>query len=183
MISARHMVQETEHMNLAEAEAAADFFSRLPFKTHFHVVEADRVPKTSVQGVSVYAKMPGAGDEPIGERIVEIPDDIAQWELGNPHTEFTAYVPNGSVKRGEALVASGNGAAPCRSCHGADLKGHGTAPPLAGRSASYLARQLYDIQHGTRFGPFVAPMLPEVAHMNDAERIAIVAYLTSLGSQ
>ena len=58
----------------------------------------------------------------------------------------------------------------------------GNVPPLAGRSPSYLARQLYDIQHGTRQGPVVVPMLPEVVHMTPGDRIAIVAYLASLGS-
>jgi cytochrome c553 len=49
------------------------------------------------------------------------------------------------------------------------------------RSPSYLARQLYDIQYGARKGPAVALMVPEVAHMTPADRIAIVAYLASLG--
>lgn len=100
--------------------------------------------------------------------------------LGNAHTDFTAYVPKGSIERGEKLVASGDGAAPCRTCHGQDLRGVGDVPPLAGRSPSYLARQLYDIRHGTRHGPVVAPMLPEVAHITPRDRIAIVAYLASL---
>jgi len=180
MISANDMVKEVQHLSPADIRAAADFFSQLPFKSHFHVVETDIVPRTSVLGVSVYGKIAGGGTEPIGARIVEIPNDMRQWELGDPHTEFTAYVPKGSIRRGQALVASGDGAAPCRNCHGADLRGAGPAPPIAGRSASYLARQLYDIQYGTRSGPVVAPMLSEVAHMSDADRIAIAAYLTSL---
>jgi cytochrome c553 len=56
----------------------------------------------------------------------------------------------------------------------------GDVPPLAGRSPSYLTRQLYDIQHGTRRGLAVARMLPEVVHITPADRIAIVAYLASL---
>jgi cytochrome c553 len=125
-------------------------------------------------------KIPGS--EPLGQRIIEVPDDAKQWEIGSAHTEFTAYVPKGSIARGAALVASGEGAAPCRSCHGSDLQGAGNIPPLAGRSPSYLARQLYDIQHGVRNGAAVAPMLPETAHMTAADRIAIVAYLASLKS-
>jgi len=182
MISANDMVKEAQHLSPAEIQAVAAFFSQLPFKSHFHVVETDTVPRTSVQGVSVYGKIAGGGTEPIGGRIVEVPNDMKQWELGDPHSEFTTYVPKGSIRRGEALVASGDGGAPCRSCHGADLRGMGAIPPLAGRSASYLARQLYDIQYGARTGPAVAPMLSEVAHMSAADRIAIVAYLTSLPS-
>ena len=180
MLSPNDMVDEARHANAQDVQAAAAYFSRQRFASHFHVVETDTVPKTSVQGVSLYAKVPGAGREPIGQRIVEIPDDFKQLELGDPHSEFTTYAPRGSIARGKALVASGAGAAPCRSCHGPDLRGAGSNPPLAGRSASYLARQLYDIQYGFRSGPAVAPMLPEVAHMTAADRIAIVAYLTSL---
>jgi cytochrome c553 len=86
----------------------------------------------------------------------------------------------GPIARGQRLVALGDGAEPCRSCHGPELRGVGNVPPLAGRSPSYLARQLYDFKHGTRRGPAVAPMLPEVATMTPSDRIAIVAYLASL---
>jgi cytochrome c553 len=180
MLSAQDMIVEAKAVSDADLAAAARYFSQLSFKSHFHVVETDTAPKTHVGSVSLYTKIPGAGSEPLGARIVEVPDDARQWELGNPHTEFTAYVPKGSIARGEKLVASGDGAAPCRSCHGSDLRGVGNVPPLAGRSPSYLARQLYDIKHGTRRGPVVAPMLPEVAHMTPADSIAIVAYLASL---
>jgi cytochrome c553 len=180
MVSASDMVLEARAVSDADLAAAARYFSRLKFSSHFHVVETDTVPRTRVGLVSLYVKIPGAGTEPLGSRIVEVPDDARQWELGNAHTDFTAYVPKGSIARGEKLVASGDGAAPCRACHGEDLRGIGDVPPLAGRSPSYLTRQLYDIRHGTRHGPVVAPMLPEVAHMTPRDRIAIVAYLASL---
>lgn len=180
MESARDMIVEAKAVSPADVAAAAQYFSHLKFISHFHVVETDTVPKTRVGDVSLYVKIAGAGSEPLGDRIVEVPDDARQWELGNPHTQFTIYVPKGSIARGAKLVASGDGAAPCGTCHGSDMRGRGEVPPLAGRSSSYLARQLYDIQYGTRRGPAVAPMLPEVAHMKAADRIAIVAYLTSL---
>ena len=180
MVSARDMEDEAKAITDAEVAAAAHYFSQLKFTSHFHVVETNTAPKTRVGLVSLNVKIPGS--EPLGQRIVEVPDDAKQWELGNAHTEFTAYVPKGSIARGAALVSSGDGAAPCRTCHGPDLKGVGNVPPLAGRSPSYLARQLYDIQYGFRRGPAVALMMPEVAHMTPADRIAIVAYLASLGS-
>jgi len=179
MESPQGMVREARLLSDAEIDAAAKYFSQLTFKSHFHVVETDTVPKTAIRGVSLYAKIPG-GNEPLGRRIVEVPDDFEQWDLANPHTEFTAYVPKGSIRRGEALVASGAGAAPCASCHGPGLKGTAIAPPLAGRSPSYIVRQLYDIQYGARSGPTVALMAPEVAHMLPDERIAIAAYIGSL---
>ena len=180
MESPQGMEREARALSDAEIDAAAKYFSQLPFKSRFHVIETDTVPKTAVRGVSLYAKIPGGGSEALGKRIVEVPDDFDDLELGDPHADITAYVPKGSIRRGAALVASGDGAAPCSACHGVDFKGIGNVPPLAGRSASYIVRQLYDIQHGTRHGPAVAPMQPEVAHMTADDRIAIAAYLTSL---
>jgi mono/diheme cytochrome c family protein len=51
----------------------------------------------------------------------------------------------------------------CAGCHGPDLKGKDDVPPLAGRSPSYLARQLYDFQQGTRNGAAAPLMRPVVA--------------------
>jgi cytochrome c553 len=178
MESPHDMEKEAQRVSAADLQAAADYFSHLVFHARMHVVESDTAPKAVVHDGLLYAAAPGA--QPLGQRIVELPDDIHQWDLGNPNMTFTAYVPRGSIRRGESLVASGNGAAPCRSCHGLDLKGMGLVPPLAGRSPSYLVRQLYDIQYGTRSGPAVALMQPEVANMASADRIAIAAYLGSL---
>jgi cytochrome c553 len=180
MQSAREMEKVAKGVTDADRLAAARYFSQLRFTSHFHVVETDTVPKTRIGLVCLHVKVPGT--EPLGQRIVEVPDDAKQWEIGNPHTEFTAYVPKGSIARGAALVSSGDGALPCRSCHGPDLKGAGMVPGIAGRSPSYLARQLYDIKAGTRRGAAVALMVPEVAHMTPSDRIAIVSYLASLGS-
>jgi cytochrome c553 len=151
MQSAREMEKVAKAATDADLLAAARYFSRLKFTSHFHVMETDTAPRTRIGLVCLHVKIPG--NEPLGRRIVEVPDDAKQWELGNPHTEFTAYVPKGSIARGATLVSSGDGARRCRNCHGPDLKGLGNVPPLAGRSPSYLARQLYDIQHGTRKAP------------------------------
>ena len=61
-------------------------------------------------------------------------------------------------KAGEALATTGGGGKTlqCSICHGADYKGIGNVPGLAGRSAVYIVRQLYDIQHGARKGVSVA---------------------------
>lgn len=68
----------------------------------------------------------------------------------------------------------------CVTCHGRDLKGLSEAPPLAGRSPSYIVRQLYDIQHGARTGAAVQKMKPAIAKLTLADMAAIAAYLASL---
>jgi cytochrome c553 len=124
--------------------------------------------------------MAGAGREPIGMRIIEMPENLDRIELRDPRTGFVAYVPKGAIARGKRLVESGAGAFPCAACHGPTYKGNGSVPALAGRSPSELVRQLYDFKSGTRNGEGAAMMKPEVANMNDQMRLDIAAYLSSL---
>jgi cytochrome c553 len=101
--------------------------------------------------------------------------------LMDPHVGLVDYVPVGSLRRGAALVGSGGrSGAPCTSCHGPDLKGAGDAPRLAGRSAPYLARMLWDIKTGARGGPAVAPRRAPTAGLSEADITDVVAYLASL---
>ena len=70
-------------------------------------------------------------------------------------------------------------APPCAACHGADLRG-GEGPPLAGRSPSYLFRQLFDVASGARSGPADEKMKIEVANLDQARMRDLVAYIASL---
>jgi cytochrome c553 len=67
----------------------------------------------------------------------------------------------------------------CAVCHGPDLAGMGPVPGLAGRSPSYMVRQLYDMQEGTRKGLWTSLMKPVVAKLDNDDMIAIAAYLAS----
>ena len=163
-----------------EVKIAAGYFSKLKYKKWIRVVEADQVPKFEISSHNMLVKAKGGGIEPLGQRIAEMPENLDSVELRDPSLGFVAYVPKGSIAKGKKLVDSGNGAFPCASCHGADLKGTGAVPGLAGRSPSGIVRQLYDIQHGTRSGPAVDPMKPEVARLTDENRVNIAAYLASL---
>jgi cytochrome c553 len=133
-----------------------------------------------LQGNIFYSLEDGT-TEPLGDRIVETPEDNAQARLRNPRVGFIAYVPKGAVKRGEAMVTTGgNGKTiACTTCHGPDLLGVGSVPGIAGRSPSYLVRQLYDFQQGTRHGQLSSLMKPVVAHLTEDDMVNIVAYVSS----
>ena len=157
---------------------AADYFSRLSFATHVRVVESDTVP---AHAAAAYAYAPVAGSPvALGARIIEMPVDLERFELRDPHSRFVAYVPRGSVARGRKLAQ--DGAAPCASCHGAGLRGGegSVAPPLAGRSPTYLFRQLFGFGAGTRTSAAAQPMRALVANFSEADRIALAAYAASL---
>jgi cytochrome c553 len=164
-----------------EIQAAAKYFSGLRCRPWIRVLETDTVPRTRVAGWMLVADDAG-GTEPIGNRIVETPEDLERTELRDDQSPFIAYVPPGSLKRGETLVTSGGKGrtVACSTCHGPQLKGLSTAPPLAGRSPSYLVRQLYDIQSGARAGVNTHLMKPTVAKLTLDDMIALAAYVASL---
>jgi cytochrome c553 len=165
----------------AEIAAAADYYARLPYRPWIRVVEAAKVPATAPSYWGWTEALPGPRRDPIGVRIVEVAEDRQRAGMSDPHSGFIAYVPPGSVARGRALAERGvGGQPPCAACHGPHLTGSSIAPPLAGRSPTYLARQLWDIRTGARRGAGAAPMRP-VARVLDAEGIVdITAYLASL---
>lgn len=172
------MMSIAAHVTDAEVEQAAAYFSSIKLVSYVKVVEASSVPKTTVVG-GMMAKHPEGGTEAIGSRVIEVPDDTDRAELRDDKTTFTAYVPMGSLKKGETLVTTGGGKTlQCGICHGADLKGLGDVPRITGRSPTFLMRQLYDIQNGTRSGS-AALMKQVVDKLDNDDMVAIVAYVAS----
>jgi cytochrome c553 len=53
-------------------------------------------------------------------------------------------------------------------------------PGIAGRSPSYVVRQLYDIQHGNRAGAWSALMANVVANLDEEDMVSVAAYIASL---
>jgi cytochrome c553 len=173
------MISLSKDITDAEVQAAAAYFSALRPKSNIRVVETVSVPKTVVAGWFL-AAADTREKEPIGQRIIEMPEDLEQFENRDPRSHFIAYVPIGSVARGEALVSTGGGKTlQCAICHGQDLKGLGELPSIAGRSPSYVVRQLYDIQNGARAGKGAELMKAAVANLTIEDMASIAAYLAS----
>jgi cytochrome c553 len=171
------MIEAAKAMTDEEIKDAATYLSSLTWKPWIKVVEADTIPRMRLAG-NVFFAIADGGTEPLGRRIVETPLDNVRFELRDPHSGFTAYVPKGSVKKGAALVAGGGSKTlPCGICHGQDLNGIGPVPGIAGRSPSYIVRQLYDIQQGTRKGTWSPLMKQVVEKLSQDDMIAIAAYV------
>ena len=176
------MISFAKNMTEDEIKAAAEYFGAMkwtPWMTK--VVETDMVPKTRPNN-GMFLTLEGNEKEPLGQRLIETPVNAEETEvLRNDHSGFIVYAPKGSLKKGEALVKTGAGrTTACALCHGADLKGLGPVPGLAGRSPSYLGRQLYDMQAGFRKGEWTSLMKPVVAKLTDGDMIAITAYIASM---
>ena len=174
LLSATHATEE-------ETRSAAEYYAQLEPVKWVTVIEADSVPETYVGAGNMRHPEPNGGIEPIGQRIIEIPEDSHRAERRDPHSPFIAYVPPGSLAAGQELAMTGGGKTiQCGLCHGADLKGLADVPGIAGRSPIYIARQLWDIKYGARAGISAALMLAVVANLNDEDVINLSAYVASL---
>ena len=165
-----------------EIKAAAEYFGSMPWTPWIRVVETGTVPKTRIAG-GLFIALPGSEKEPIGKRIIEVPENTEATETyRNPRSGFIAYVPPGSIHKGEELATSGGHGKTlaCGGCHGADLKGLGPVPGLAGRSPSYLVRQMYDMQAGARNGLWTPLMTKVVSQLGADDMLDIAAYAASL---
>src|SRR5204862_5865087 len=119
--------------------------------------------------------------EAIGSRIIEVPEELERFENRDTHAQFVAYVPAGSVKKGETLASTGGGrTVVCAGCHGKGLSGTSEVPGIAGRSPTYLFRQLYEFKHGGRNGVQSQQMKPTVENLALEDLIALAAYAASL---
>ena len=164
-----------------DVKQAATWFAALKPTVWTKVVEAGTVPKTYVNKGRQRLPLPGGGTEPIGNRIIEVPEDAARVVARDPHAGFIAYVPTGSLAKGESLVKTGNSGKTltCAICHGEGLKGMGQVPRIAGISPVYLARQLYNFQSGQSAGPASGMMKTVVDKLTDDDILAISAYVAS----
>jgi cytochrome c553 len=175
------MTADAKAITDAEVQAAAAYYAALKPKRNIKVVETDTVPKTYIARL-FFVKQPEGGTEPLGRRIIEVPDDVVQFELRDTRAQFTAYVPVGSIAKGEALGKTGGDGTtvPCAACHGAELKGVGPIPAIAGRSPTYIVRQLHDFKHGARAGASSALKKPVVEKLSEDDMISLAAYVASL---
>jgi cytochrome c553 len=178
-INTNEMARMPHWMTDEEKEQAAEYYASLTFRPWVRVVETDEVPQVRASG-GLMIPIEGAPPMPIGQRIIEVPAVPERMELQrDPRVGFTTYVPVGSLAEGEALVTTGGGKTiQCGLCHGPDLKGLGDIPSIAGRTASYTMRQLWDIKQGTRKSAGV--MEPVVQNLSSEDMRNIVAYLASL---
>ena len=184
------MIELAKALSDDELKSAAQYFGSLKWTPWIRVVESDLVPKTRISG-NLFLPLEQVKTEPIGGRIIEMPENEEQAETyRNPHSGFVAYVPPGSIEKGKDLVTTGGArivgnefirgkTTPCITCHGPDLMGVAEIPPIAGRSPSYMVRQMWDIQQGTRNSENAQLMKLVMANLTREDMVAIAAYVAS----
>jgi cytochrome c553 len=174
------MVAMAKVITDAEIKDAADYFAALKPRPWIRVVEADTVPKSYVGPGNKRLLHPTGGSEPLGNRIIEVPENEEDVVYRDPRSGFVAYVPKGSIEKGEALATTGGGkTVACGTCHGQNLQGLGDVPGIAGRHPNYIVRQMWNMQNGDRVGNSAAPMRQAVEKLNNDDMLAIAAYVAS----
>ncbi len=139
-----NMARFAEAMSIEQIVETTEYYATLPVEPWIDVQETDMVPHTYVGPRDITAPRPDGGEEPLGERIIEIPKTAAS-PYTNGARAFTAYVPRGSVAQGRELARRGLGKTiACGLCHGQDLQGNGDVPGIAGRSPLHNARHLIE---------------------------------------
>ena len=179
----KDMIPIAKAIDEADAKLAADYFLSIRATRNIRIIETNTVPVTHPGPHGVQLVDASGAKEPIGTRIIEVPEDVQRTLLRDATSGFIAYVPKGSIKRGELLAKTGDAGRtlPCATCHGEGLKGMGDLfPPLAGHSPSATARQLYDFKSGARDGRNALSMKPVVANLTDRDIVDLTAYIVSL---
>jgi cytochrome c553 len=175
------MIGTATHATTEEVTAAAEYFSAQRLKPRVVVLERSRVPRHHVVGW-LYAADERGGDELLGERLLEFAPVVERHEHRDDQMRYVAYVPVGSIARGKSIAQSGSGAltTACSTCHGQNLQGVGVIPPIAGRSPSYILRQLLAFKTGARAGTTGQPMKVVVTRLQLNNMIDVAAYAASL---
>jgi cytochrome c553 len=169
-------------MSEEEIKEAAEYYAAMQWTPWIRVVEADKIPEAHLEQGGMYIIKGKEAVEPLGNRIVEAPEDDYQANtVRNPRSGFVAYVPVGSLEKGKQLVLNGGGKTiACFTCHGNTLQGLVNIPGIASRSPSYMMRQMWDMKVGARKGPMTQLMKPVVASLTQDDMLNVVAYLASI---
>ena len=149
------MIGLSKSITDAEVETAAAYFSALQPRKRIKVVESDTAPKSYIAGL-LWAAVEGSEREPLDQRILELPDDLQVFESRDPRSTFTAYVPVGSLAKGEALVTKGGPGktVACARATGRTSRGSGhcRASPAAHRATCFASSTTSGMARGPASG-------------------------------
>jgi cytochrome c553 len=162
-----------------EIDESAKYFAQQKLARRHYVVEGINIPRAE-PAFWVYKEVDGTED--LGERLVEVAPDITRHERRDPKMQYTVYAPPGSLTRGKSLATTGDKGKTqiCATCHLAKLEGTDKIPPIAGRSPTYLLRQLIAFKNGARRNEAAKQMDAVVEKLELDDMVALAAYVGSL---
>lgn len=175
----RNMHAVAAAMSDEDIDASAKYFSQQKLARRHYVVEGINIPRAE-PAFWVYQEV--GGSEDLGQRLVEVAPDITRHERRDPRMQYTVYAPPGSLALGKALATTGSKGKTqiCATCHLARLEGTDKIPPIAGRSPTYLLRQMLAFKNGARTNEAAKQMDPVVEKLELEDMVALAAYVGSL---
>ena len=178
-LPARGMHAVAAAMSDEEIDESAKYFSQLKLARRHYVAEAINIPRAE-PAAWIYKEV--GGSEDLGERLLEVAPDITRHERRDPRMQYTVYVPPGSLARGKLLATTGDKGRTqiCSTCHLAKLEGTDKIPPIAGRSPTYLLRQLLAFKNGARDNEAAKQMDAVVEKLELEDMVALAAWVGSL---
>ena len=93
------MIPIAQGLDEEDFKAAAKYFTSLKPPIWYQLVETATVPKSHLVNGAMRLPVEHGGTEPIGDRIIELPQDVASAESRSPRVGFVAHVPPGSIKK------------------------------------------------------------------------------------
>ena len=174
------MVAIARTLTDAEAKAAAEYFASMPWRQWVRVVESEQAPRVRATTNGLFLPVAGAPQEPLGQRIIEMPEQPDSTEL----------VPRSALRvrgvRADWVDREGRGARddwwrwPDRALHARAMApiSRERRPCRASPAdrASYIVRQLHDMQQGTRQ---TKTMKAAVEKLSVEDMVSITAYVSS----
>lgn len=145
-----------------------------------HPLEREKlpIPADSVRLCSLcHEQMPA---RPAAQPQVIVSEHAGEEQCVTCHDPHSPAL--GAPGGGEAGAEAGP-AASCVGCHGAEGRGVGTFPALAGMDADYLAAQLRDYRSGARKNPMMNAIAESLSDSDIAELAAFYASLESGAGQ
>ena len=97
--NAPNMIAYAKAMTDDEIKETAKYFGAIPLKSWVKVIESKTVPKTRLVAAGLYFPMEGNETEPLGDRLIEMPETPEAFIYKNPRSNAVAYVPVGSILR------------------------------------------------------------------------------------
>jgi cytochrome c553 len=178
-LPSQNMLKIAKAMTDAEIDESAKYFAQAKLRRRVYVMESLRIPRAE-RAAWIYEEVPGTED--LEDRLLEVTNELVRHERRDDRLEYLAYVPPGSIARGKRLLLTGDGGKtqPCTGCHLGSLKGTDRIPPIAGRSPTYLLRQMLAFRNGARTNEAAQQMAPVVEKLTLNEMIDLAAYLGSL---
>jgi cytochrome c553 len=109
------MLKVARAMTDAEIDESAKYFAQQKLRRRVYVIESLRIPRAE-PAAWIYEEVPGTED--LGDRLIEVTNELVRHERRDDRLEYSAYVPPGSIGRGKRLVVTGDGGKtqPCSTC-------------------------------------------------------------------